>query len=60
MSGEKPPIALEIHDYTQHMAEGGRKDAFYITGAVDPHVEACRMDLVVFDGARNVQKAAKE
>ena len=32
MSGTSPPVTVGIIDCTTHMAEGGKKDAEYISG----------------------------
>ncbi len=63
---------LEIANCTAHLAEGGKKDAKYIAKTVMPLIQlmeseedihkkryAGLVDLVVFDGASNVQNAAK-
>ena len=62
-SGVHCPFALlEIVDCTKHLATGGSKTAEYIAGLMAPHVEvlgAKNVDLFLFDGAANVQKAGK-
>jgi hypothetical protein len=63
---------LEIADCTAHLAKEGRKDAKYIAKIVMPLIQlmeseedihkkryAGLVDLVFFDGASNVQNAAK-
>ena len=57
---------LEIHDCTGRMASGGRKDAKYIAEITGHHIDIISqrskghpVDLVIFDGASNVQKAGK-
>ncbi len=65
---------LDIVDCTSEMAKGGKKDAKYIAGLLKPiisWIEEAKdpnnqktdhrgvVDLVLFDGARNVQNAAK-
>ena len=61
-SGTCPSALLEIVDCTKHMSEGGIKSAEYIAGLMEPHVEKLgkdHVDLFLFDGASNVQKAGK-
>ena len=46
------------------MASGGKKDAPYIAGLFEPIIEdfdpkKCLTDLILFDGASNVQKAGQ-
>ena len=54
---------LEIKDCSEHAATGGKKDAKYVAQALMEHVEQLQkeapnsVDLVIFDGAANVQKA---
>ena len=55
---------LEIHDCTERMVSGGRKDAAYIAKICEEHIDTISkekkeplVDLVIFDGASNVQKA---
>jgi len=57
-------MKVSIQDCTEHMAEGGKKDASYVADLVevkvleyDPH-KLCT-DLFFFDGASNVQKAGE-
>ena len=60
--GNCPSTLLEIVDCTSHMAAGGTKSADYIAGLCRPHIERIgpkHVDLVLFDGASNVQKAGK-
>ena len=59
---EQTSCMLDIVDCSQHMSEGGKKDAWYIAKKIlpvmreiDPNKEL--IDLVVFDGAANIQKA---
>ena len=64
MSGATPPMTISIQDCTNHMAEGGKKDASYIADLFDKKVmeydpmNICT-DVFYFDGASNVQKAGK-
>ena len=61
-SGMCPSALLEIVDCTKHMASGGIKSAEYIAGLMTPHVEKLgkdNVDLFLFDGASNVQKAGQ-
>ena len=64
-SGVYCPVAvLAISDCTNHMAEGGTKDSKFISNdlflphfkKIDPNKNI--IDLIAFDGAANVQKAA--
>jgi hypothetical protein len=65
---------LDIVDCTSEMANGGEKDAKYIAGLLKPIISQIKetkdpnnqktdhqevVDLVLFDGASNVQNAAK-
>jgi hypothetical protein len=70
-AGVNNPFALlDIADCTGHLAHGGKKDAKYIANLVKPlitqmesevdvHNKRCHgiVDLVLFDGASNVQNA---
>jgi hypothetical protein len=60
----KTNACLDIHDCTGHMEEGGKKDAQYIyelmmkhIGNIDPKKNL--VDMVIFDGASNMQKAGQ-
>lgn len=49
---------------TEHLVEGGKKDATYVASLFDPWVAkldplSTRIDCVFFDGAANVQKAGR-
>ena len=55
---------LDIIDTSNHLSKGGLKDARYIAGLFQPHIESldpqhCLVDTVFFDGAANVQKAGR-
>ena len=55
---------LEIKDCSKHLEKGGIKDAEYIAGLFGPHLERLdpdkdKVDLVLMDGAVNVQKAGE-
>jgi len=55
---------LEIVDCIYHCAEGLHNDSQYITEAIKPHVVKINttklyLDLVILDGASNVQKAGE-
>ena len=58
-----PVACLEIVDCTTHMAHGGKKDAEYVYSQFLPFIKDFEkrkpntVDLVLFDGASNVQKA---
>ena len=65
-SPNNPFALLEIVDCTDQMAKGGKKDAKYLSGIVRPlvrwleaRVKSNIVDLIMFDGASNVQLAAK-
>ncbi len=65
-SPNNPFALLEIVDCTDEMAKGGKKDAKYLLGIVRPLVRWLEaraksniVDLIMFDGASNVQLAAK-
>ena len=61
-SGTCPSALLEIVDCTDHMSKGGIKSAEYMARLMEPHVEKLgkdNVDLFLFDGASNVQKAGK-
>jgi hypothetical protein len=55
---------LEIHDCNKQLVEGGKKDAQYITTLISKHIDFLDprkelVDMVIFDGASNMQKAAR-
>ncbi len=58
-----PSACLEIIDCSNHMSKGGKKDSRYIYDLFLPFIQkfendqAHTVDLVLFDGASNVQKA---
>jgi len=61
-----PFALLEIVDCTDQMAKGGKKDVKYLSGIVRPlvkwleaRVKSNIIDLIMFDGASNIQLAAK-
>jgi hypothetical protein len=73
-SPNNPFALLDIVDCTSEMAKGGKKDAKYIAGLLKPIVSQIEetkdpnnqktdhwgvVDLVLFDGASNVQNAAE-
>ena len=39
MCGDVPPTAVDIHDCTGHMVEGGNKDAKYLAGFMEDEVK---------------------
>ena len=64
MSGDSPPIVVGVSDCTEHMADGGKKDAPYIAQMYDEYVgkfDPTKMytDIFFFDGASNVQKGGR-
>ena len=64
MCGDTPPITVSIQDCTEHMQDGGKKDATYIARLFEEEVNkfdpkrSCT-DVFFFDGASNVQKAGQ-
>ena len=60
-----PAAVLEIVNCTKQMEAGKKKDASYIAGLFRPHIEEFHkessdcVDLALFDGASNVQKAGE-
>jgi hypothetical protein len=64
MSSAFPPMTISIQDCTKHMAEGGKKDASYISDLFEEKVmeyhplKTCT-DVFYFDGASKVQKAGE-
>jgi len=60
-----PSACLEIVDCSAHLAIGGKKDAKYIANCFLPFIEKFEaeeentVDLALFDGASNVQKAGE-
>ena len=65
-SPNNPFALLEIVDCTDQMAKGGKKDATYLAGIVRPLIRWLEaraksniVDLIMFDGASNVQLAGK-
>ena len=59
----EPAGCLSIVDCTGHLEADGRKDAAYIASLFVPHIKQMEeqvskcTDLIIFDGASNVQKA---
>lgn len=71
-SPNNPSALLDIVDCTSHLETGGKKDAPYLAHMILPHIQTMEsmhdesmrtrkgvVDLVLFDGASNVQKAGK-
>ena len=65
-SPTNPSALLEIVDCTDQMAKGGKTDAKYLSGIVRPLIKWLEataksniVDLIMFDGASNVQLAAR-
>jgi hypothetical protein len=56
---------LDIVDATEHIQQGGKKDAEYIASLFEPYIEMFEkaspnsVDYLSFDGAGNVQRAAR-
>ena len=64
MCGYSAPVVLNIHDCTEHMAKGGKKDAPYVANLFQSEVDDLGpqnkfTNLFIFDGASNVQKAGE-
>ena len=64
MSGDVPPTPVAVIDATEHMANGGKKDASYVARYMEEHI--LKLDpqklftiLFLFDGAGNVQKGGE-
>jgi hypothetical protein len=62
-SPNNPSCVLDVIDCSKHMRHGGKKDAWFIAKnilplmkKIDPHKDS--INVVAFDGAANVQKAA--
>ena len=73
-AGGIPPLVVGIHDCTQQLVEGGKKDARFIAELFKDHMEELfegsdepeklallkdTTDVFFFDGASNVQKAGQ-
>lgn len=64
-SSHLPVGCLQIVDCSGHMSSSGKKDAQFIASLFLPHIAEMEQkipnstDLVIFDGASNVQKAGK-
>jgi hypothetical protein len=59
-----PHAVLEIMDCSEHKAEGGHVDAKFVADLVGKHIDSLdpkkeSVDIVLFDGAANVQKAGR-
>ena len=64
LCGTTPPMTIAIVDCTNHMQEGGKKDASYIASLFEEKVGEydpgnVNTDVFFFDGASNVQKAGE-
>ncbi len=62
MCGDKPPVVISICDCTDHMVDGGKKDAEYIMNFFKTKVDEfdptkVYTDSFFFNRAANVQKA---
>jgi hypothetical protein len=60
----EPCAVVDIVDCTEHMNSGGKKDASYIADMFSECIEELdpdhsRLDVIIFDGASNVQKAGR-
>jgi len=58
------PTLLAVHDCSDHMAQGGKKDAWFISKVFREEMEKLdpmkdRFDLYIVDGASNVQAAGE-
>ena len=63
MCDDVPPAVVVIHDCTDHMAAGGKKDAEYLAGVMGEEIfkfdsERMNTDFFYFDGAANVQRGS--
>ena len=61
-AGQDHPLQLEIVDCSDRMASGLTKDAYYIASKMRRHIIIIGKengDLIIFDGASNVQKAGR-
>ena len=63
-SPSNPAACLEVHDCTEHLENGGTKDAEYIAELFMDHMKRLDpdgefFDQVTFDGGSNFQKAAR-
>jgi hypothetical protein len=63
-SPTNPSMLSDVFDCSQHAADGGKKDSEYIMKIMIPKMKEIDpdrnlIDLVTFDGAGNVQNAAK-
>ena len=61
-AGGDHPLPLEIVDCSSRMASGKTKDAYYISSLFQRHIIIIGKengDLIIFDGASNVQKAGR-
>ena len=61
MCADVPPTVVYIHDFTDHMAAGGKKDDEYLAGVMEEDIlkfdlEHMHTNVLYFDGAANVQK----
>ena len=74
MCGDVPPVVIRIHDCTEHLVEGGKKDASFIAQLFRDQMEDLfkdekvkekyntlkdTTDAFLFDGASNVQLAGE-
>ncbi len=64
MCGDATLVVVTICDCTDHMSEGGKKDATYITEMFQEKVcefdnEGRKKDVSFFNGASNAQKAGQ-
>jgi len=62
-SPNNPSCVLDVIDCSKHMLHGGKKDAWFIAKNILPLMKKIdplkdRINVVAFDGAANVQKAA--
>ena len=60
MCADVPPTVVDIHDCTDHIAAGGKKDAEYLAGDMQEEIvrfdpECMHTNVLYFDGAANVQ-----
>ncbi len=64
MCGDADPVVMSICDCTNHMLEGGKKDATYIAEMIQEKVnefdpDSRNTDVLFFNGASKAQKAGQ-
>ena len=64
MCGDVPPFTISVQDCTEHLQDGGKKDASYVATLFEAKVREydrsnILTDAFFFDGVSNVQKAGE-